>query len=162
MKLHLASVLPPRNREEYSYLGCLWLAGQLAKLLPKYLLVLDLEVLVAEEDNSSLRNCEDTQSKNEYRHQWFEPRIARSRILLSSLRILLTCRVGNSLPMTLVTSKDSNASRDPELCNGARADAVDFFPLIGREETGATSSVEIADGAIADRRDHNVGHDVGG
>ena len=40
-------------------LGCLWLPSQLAEALAEELLVLDVDVLVAEEDDSTLRDFDD-------------------------------------------------------------------------------------------------------
>lgn len=80
---------------------------------------------------------------------------------MSSPMISLSCRVGNSLPITLVTSKDSKPLSEPELCRGALKDKDEPLPLIGRVETGATSSAEIADGAIGTDRLTTLDGDAG-
>lgn len=114
------------------YLGSTRLASQLAQFLTQDLLLIRVDVLVSEEDDSASRDWTSSASvscRYTYNIQclfiyvgtsFYIPVIARSRILLLSSRISVNCSSGNSVPITGVTSKLRDSSREPECLSGSR------------------------------------------
>jgi hypothetical protein len=74
-------------------LGALGFAGEITQFLAQKLLVVDVQVLVAEEDDSALGNCPLSDGGRLDRGRGIEidqPRMAKSRILVSSCKISLS------------------------------------------------------------------------
>lgn len=157
----------------YGKSACRWLSSQFTEALHQFLLFSISEpILLAEENDSSLRNYHKKPSATAYGNnrllrrflEFYEPRIARSRRRSSAFGALIqsaSLAVGNSVPMMGVTSSLSYWSMAPVRrsgafhVEGAVVDGVTValvmagailagFPLISRKQSTSTGRYKCA------------------